>query len=92
MTKGLTSAAITTKAPVVVQDVSKDPRYLTAFESTGSEAIFPVLDREGVKVIGTVDIESVVRRPGCDHGVLDGISYGESGLTRHRCHGLILRK
>lgn len=57
-TKGLSGAAIATREPVVVQDVSKDPRYLTAFESTGSEAIFPVLSSDNLSVIGTIDIES----------------------------------
>jgi L-methionine (R)-S-oxide reductase len=42
----------------VVGDVSKDPRYLTAFGSTHSEIIVPVLDRTGCKVVGTIDVES----------------------------------
>jgi L-methionine (R)-S-oxide reductase len=55
--KGLTSAAIAQKATVVVGDVRKDPRYLTAFGSTLSEMIVPVLSMDG-RVIGTVDVES----------------------------------
>lgn len=43
---------------VVVGDVSKDPRYLTAFGSTRSVIIVPVLDRTGRKVVGTIDVES----------------------------------
>ena len=43
VTKGLTSTAITQKSLVVVNDVSMDPRYLTAFGSTRSEMIVPVL-------------------------------------------------
>ena len=39
------------------QDVANDPRYLTAFATTGSEAIFPVLSDAG-EVIGTIDVES----------------------------------
>ena len=42
----------------MVGDVSKDPRYLTAFGSTRSEIIVPVLDPTGRKVVGTIDVES----------------------------------
>lgn len=35
-----------------------DPRYPTAFSSTRSEIIIPVLDVSGELVIGTIDIES----------------------------------
>jgi putative methionine-R-sulfoxide reductase with GAF domain len=42
----------------MVGDVSKDPRYLTAFGSTRSEIIVPVVDRAGRKVVGTIDVES----------------------------------
>jgi L-methionine (R)-S-oxide reductase len=58
VTKGLTSAAIRDKSPVIVGDVRNDPRYLTAFGSTLSEIIIPVLDPSSGKVIGTVDVES----------------------------------
>jgi putative methionine-R-sulfoxide reductase with GAF domain len=43
---------------VVVNDVTADPRYLTAFSSTLSEAIIPVLDPSTGTVVGTVDVES----------------------------------
>ncbi len=36
----------------------QDPRYLTAFASTGSEAIVPILGAESGVVIGTLDVES----------------------------------
>ena len=55
--KGLNGIAVLTKAPVVSQDVANDPRYLTAFATTGSEAIFPVVASAG-QVIGTIDVES----------------------------------
>jgi putative methionine-R-sulfoxide reductase with GAF domain len=35
---------VATKRAVVVNDVTADPRYLTAFASTLSEAIIPVLN------------------------------------------------
>jgi L-methionine (R)-S-oxide reductase len=52
---GLTGAAIRDRSTVVSNDVAKDPRYLTALESTGSEMIVPVIV-EGT-VVGTVDVE-----------------------------------
>lgn len=42
-THGLNGAAVARKQPVVVQDVSKDARYLTTFGATKTEAIFPEL-------------------------------------------------
>ena len=55
--KGLNGVVVSTKAPVICQDVSKDSRYLTTFSSTGSEAVFPVLSDAG-HVVGTIDVES----------------------------------
>jgi putative methionine-R-sulfoxide reductase with GAF domain len=42
----------------MVGDVSKDPRYPTAFGSTRSEIIVPIVGRAGRKVVGTIDVES----------------------------------
>ena len=56
--KGLTGAAIREKATVIVADVRKDLRYLTAFGSTVSEIIVPILDPQSGTVIGTIDVES----------------------------------
>jgi L-methionine (R)-S-oxide reductase len=56
VTQGLSGAAVATRKPVVVQDVTADPRYLTAFGSTCAEAIFPVAI-DG-RVVGTIDVES----------------------------------
>jgi L-methionine (R)-S-oxide reductase len=56
--EGLTGAAIEQKRAVIVGDVRNDPRYLTAFGSTLSEIIVPVLAPGGERVIGTVDVES----------------------------------
>jgi GAF domain-containing protein len=55
VTRGLTGAAITTRATVLSNDVANDPRYLTALASTGSELIVPVLVAE--RVVGTLDVE-----------------------------------
>jgi GAF domain-containing protein len=57
VTKGLTSAAISSRQTVIVGDVRSDERYLTAFENTLSEMIVPVMSPDG-RVIGTVDVES----------------------------------
>ena len=54
--KGLNGVAVHTQEAVISQDVDNDPRYLTAFATTGSEAIFPVLGDSG-SVIGTIDVE-----------------------------------
>src|SRR5262245_50834978 len=43
ITDGLNGAAVVEKRPVVVQDVSKDYRYLTTFGRTKAEAISPVI-------------------------------------------------
>lgn len=58
VTKGLTGAAIQQKRAIIVGDVRNDPRYLTAFGSTLSEIIVPVLAPGEDRVIGTVDVES----------------------------------
>ena len=58
LTKGLTSAAVAQKQIVNVGDVSTDPRYLTAFGTTRSEIIVPVLNAEANNVVGTIDVES----------------------------------
>jgi putative methionine-R-sulfoxide reductase with GAF domain len=57
-TKGLTGSAIESKKTVIVGDVRNDPRYLTAFDSTLSEIVVPVLHPDGGRVVGTVDVES----------------------------------
>ena len=58
VTWGLTGAAIREKATVLVGDVQTDPRYLTAFGSTLSEIIVPIVDPQSGKVLGTIDVES----------------------------------
>ena len=53
--RGLTGSAISTHEAVVSNDVARDPRYLTALASTGSELIVPVI--VGDRVVGTLDVE-----------------------------------
>lgn len=56
--KGLTGAAIQEGRAINVGDVVSDPRYLTAFGSTRSEIIVPILDERRDKTVGTIDVES----------------------------------
>jgi L-methionine (R)-S-oxide reductase len=58
VTRGLSGSAVDSGESVVANDVREDPRYLTAFGSTRSEIIVPVLDRTGRKAVGTIDVES----------------------------------
>jgi L-methionine (R)-S-oxide reductase len=57
VTKGLNGASVFSKAPVIVQDVSADPRYLTTISGTRGEMIYPVIALSG-RVLGTIDVES----------------------------------
>ncbi len=56
VTSGLTGRSVASKQTVVSNDVANDPGYLTAFGSTRSEIIVPVMD--GGAVVGTIDVES----------------------------------
>jgi putative methionine-R-sulfoxide reductase with GAF domain len=58
LSQGLNGAAVAQRKPVIVQDVTKDQRYLTTFRATRSEAIFPVFSSGGERVVGTIDVES----------------------------------
>jgi GAF domain-containing protein len=55
--KGLNGACVSTRKPVIVQDVSRDARYLATIGGTRGEMIQPVVDTSGA-VIGTIDVES----------------------------------
>jgi L-methionine (R)-S-oxide reductase len=59
VTQGLNGAAVSSRAPVIVNDVANDPRYLTTFGNTQSEMIVPVINPETESVVGTIDVESV---------------------------------
>ena len=56
LSQGLSGDAVRTRAPVIVEDVTTDPGYVTTFPSTKSEIIVPVL--VGDAVPGTIDVES----------------------------------
>ena len=54
--QGICGAAASTGQTVVVDDVSKDPRYLACSMETKSEIVVPVFVRG--KVVGELDIDS----------------------------------
>jgi GAF domain-containing protein len=56
--QGLNGAAVAARAPIVVQDVTRDARYLTTFGTTRAEAVFPVISPNQGRVVGTIDVES----------------------------------
>ncbi|MEO6836649.1 MAG: GAF domain-containing protein [Candidatus Tumulicola sp.] len=58
VTEGLSGEAVRTGTTAIANDVARDPRYLPAFESTGSEMIVPIPGAESGIVIGTLDVES----------------------------------
>src|SRR6202034_3572698 len=54
--QGICGAAASTGKTVIVDDVSKDPRYLACSLETKSEIVVPVFVRG--KVVGELDIDS----------------------------------
>jgi L-methionine (R)-S-oxide reductase len=58
ITQGLSGAAVASGETVFAGDVAEDPRYLTAFGSTRSEIIVPVVEGAKRKVVATIDVES----------------------------------
>ncbi len=53
---GLTGAAVLKKQPVYAPDVTKDPRYICAAQSTRSELAIPLMVRD--EVVGVLDCQS----------------------------------
>jgi putative methionine-R-sulfoxide reductase with GAF domain len=58
VTQGLSGEAVRTRQTVISNDVSNDPRYLTAFGNTQSEIIIPIIAVAGGPAVGTIDVES----------------------------------
>jgi len=54
--EGITGAAASRKEPVYAPDVSKDPRYICAAQSTRSELAIPLMVRD--EVVGVLDCQS----------------------------------
>ncbi len=56
-TQGLCGAAVESRETIVVNDVSKDARYLPTFHSTRSEIVVPIISQSD-RVVGVISAES----------------------------------
>ncbi len=56
--RGLCGTAAATKQPVLVGDVTKDPRYISIVPETRSELVIPLVHKD--RLIGVFDLESTV--------------------------------
>ena len=54
--KGICGASVQTRAPVIVDDVASDPRYLACNLETRSEIVFPIL--RGDAYLAQIDVDS----------------------------------
>ncbi len=54
--EGITGIAAKTKQPILVGDVSTDPRYLSVFDAVRTELAVPMIARG--KLVGVIDIQS----------------------------------
>jgi GAF domain-containing protein len=84
ITQGLSGVAVASGETVVAGDVAEDPRYLTAFGSTQSEIIVPVVDGAKRKVVGTIDVESEEKDAfsEADRAALERCAVGVAGLFK----------
>ncbi len=57
ITQGLCGAAMESGKPIIVGDVSHDPRYLPTFHTTRSEIIVPMVN-DHKHIVGMLDAES----------------------------------
>lgn len=82
--QGLNGVAVESGAPVVVQDVRQDDRYLTTFGSTRAEMIMPVGAKADGMVVGTIDVESerVQAFSDCDRDLLSACAAALAELWR----------
>jgi L-methionine (R)-S-oxide reductase len=87
VTQGLSGVAVAERRAVVVNDVTADPRYLTTFGTTLSEAIIPIIEPRTGTVVGTLDVESARRNAfsDADRQALEEYARALTGLfTRGR--------
>jgi sigma-B regulation protein RsbU (phosphoserine phosphatase) len=56
--EGITGTAAQTRTTIVVNDVTKDPRYLMAIDAVRSEIAVPLIARG--KLVGVIDLQSSV--------------------------------
>jgi len=57
ITQGLCAAVLESGKPIVVGNVTKDPRYLPTFHTTRSEIIVPMTN-DHRRIVGMIDAES----------------------------------
>lgn len=57
VTQGLCGAAAESRQTIVVDDVSKDVRYLPTFHTTRSEIVVPIISQSD-RVVGVIAVES----------------------------------
>lgn len=56
LNEGITGAAAASRAPILVEDVRQDPRYLNALDAVRSELAVPMMARG--KLVGVIDLQS----------------------------------
>lgn len=54
--EGITGEAARTREPIIVRDVKRDPRYLSALDAVRSELAVPMISRD--KLVGVIDFQS----------------------------------
>src|ERR1017187_4123509 len=90
--EGITGAAVLKKQPVYAPDVSQDPRYVCAAQSTRSELAIPLMvgDSEGLSSVACISSPAGRRRP-CDAGASrDAHTLHSSGRTFPRQPGALV--
>jgi phosphoserine phosphatase RsbU/P len=89
--QGLMGFAMKTKIPIVVTDVSRDPRYFPARPQTRSELVVPMFT--GGKVLGSFNLESdrlgAFSHKDADH-LMTFASHAAMAIERARFHQQIL--
>ncbi len=56
--KGLNGRAVKQGKTVIVNDIDKDEDYLLTFTNTKSEIVTPVFGKDGIQIVGTIDVEA----------------------------------
>ena len=84
------ASIVSTGRTAVSNDVANDPRYLTAFGSTQSEIIVPIV-AENKRVVGTLDVESETKNAFSDADARQLEQYARAILPlRSECRRLAL--
>lgn len=79
--EGLTGAAALEQTTIVVDDVTRDPRYISALDSVRSELAVPLLARG--KTIGSGS-RTIWPRPGASSGTCSFLPARDSKASRSR--------